>query len=159
MLGLINKVLSLLRIFDLAHTSSFVCILFVALCPYVSMGIVACLGKLLAINNDWTDWALIIIMENIRKSLSCDDHWEWELNLVCIPLCAWVQILKQVQDPFQLLLAEWQDSVVLLNIHVSDSVYDDSLWLIIFIVCWIILTLHSSTASYKDCCIWCLWIC
>jgi hypothetical protein len=50
--GLINKVLSLLLIFDLAHTSSLVCILFVALCPYVSMGIVASLGQLLAINND-----------------------------------------------------------------------------------------------------------
>ncbi len=49
--GLINKVLSLLLIFDLAHTSSLVCILFVALCPYVSMGIVSCLGQLLTINN------------------------------------------------------------------------------------------------------------
>ena len=41
--------LSLLLIFDLAHTSSLVCILFVALCPYVSMGIVASLGQLLVI--------------------------------------------------------------------------------------------------------------
>ena len=43
--GLIHKVLSLLLIFDLAHTSSLVCILFVALCPYVFMEIVACLGQ------------------------------------------------------------------------------------------------------------------
>ena len=49
--GLINKVLSILLIFDLDHTSSFVCVLFVALYPYVSTGIVACLGELLAINN------------------------------------------------------------------------------------------------------------
>ena len=33
-----------------------VCILFVALCPYVSMGIVAYLGQLLAIYNVWTDF-------------------------------------------------------------------------------------------------------
>jgi hypothetical protein len=48
--GLIYKVLSILQIFDLAHASSFACILFVAICPYASMGIVACLGQLLAIN-------------------------------------------------------------------------------------------------------------
>ncbi len=43
--GLINQVLSLLLIFDLAHTSSLECTLFVAFCPYVSMGIVAYFGS------------------------------------------------------------------------------------------------------------------
>ena len=92
--GLINKMLSLLWIFDLVHTSSLVCILFVALCPYVSMGVVASLGQLLAINNDWTDWVLIIIAGNIRQSLLFDNQWEWGFNLDCIPLCTRVQTLE-----------------------------------------------------------------
>ena len=86
---------------------------FVALCPYVSMGIVASLGQLLAINNDWTDWVLItIIAGNIRQSLSFVNQWEWGFNLDCIPLCTGVQILKWGQHPVWLLLAEWQDSVL-----------------------------------------------
>ena len=47
--GLIPKILSILQIFYLAHTSFSVCILLIALGPYVSMGIVACLGQLPAI--------------------------------------------------------------------------------------------------------------
>ncbi len=83
--GLINKVLSLLLIIDLTHTSSFVCILFVALSPYVSMGIVACLGQLLVINNVLADWVLIIIIvENISQCLSFVDQWELGFNMDCI---------------------------------------------------------------------------
>ncbi len=44
--GLILKALSILQIFYLAHASFSVCIHFVAHRPYVSMGIVACLGQL-----------------------------------------------------------------------------------------------------------------
>ena len=47
--GLIVKALSILQIFYLAHTSFSVCVLCVALHPYVSMGIVAYLGQLPAI--------------------------------------------------------------------------------------------------------------
>ena len=47
--GLILKALSILQIFYLAHTSFSICVLFVALSPYVSMGIVACLDRLPAI--------------------------------------------------------------------------------------------------------------
>jgi hypothetical protein len=99
--GLTKKVLSLLLIFDLAHTSSFVCILVVALCPYVSIGIVVCLGKLLAINNDWTDWFLIIIIVgNIHQSLLWVDQCKWGFNLDCIPFCIGVRTLKRGKHLF-----------------------------------------------------------
>ncbi len=53
--GLLNKLMSLLLIFDLVRTSSFACIFFVALCPYVSMGIVAYLGQPRATYNVGTE--------------------------------------------------------------------------------------------------------
>ena len=47
--GLSFNVLSILWVLYLAHTTDFVCLLFVALCPYESMGIVAFLSQLPAI--------------------------------------------------------------------------------------------------------------
>ena len=92
--GLISKTCMLL-IFHLSQAFVFYVFSFVALGPYVSMGIVACLGQLLAINNDWTDWVLItIIAGNIRQSLSFVNQLEWGFNLDCIPFCIGVQILK-----------------------------------------------------------------
>ena len=129
--GLIPKVLSILQIFYLAHTSFSVCILFIALGPYVSMRILACLGQLLAINNDWTDWVLItIIAGNMCQSL-----------LFCWPMRVGIQFglyptLYQSADPQVrptsfLTLVGWVTRFsVVLNIYVSDSVYDDNLWLL-----------------------------
>jgi hypothetical protein len=125
-----------------------VCILCVALYPYVSMGIVAYLGQLLAINNVWTDWVLINIVGNIRQFLSFVDQWEWGFNLDCI-----------------LVVLEWGSSSEVdilidsywLNHNIQLWCWYFCQWLcvfwqcltIIFMVFGTILTLHSSTMSYN----------
>ncbi len=139
-----------MQIFNQTHISSLVCILFASLYPYVSMGIVACLGQLLAIKNVWTDWFLIrIIVGNIHQPVSFVDQWEWRFNLVCIPFCTVLRILTRDQHPFYLLLAEWQK-------FSSCTEYSCEwffLWwqflTIIFMVIGTILIIHSSTTSYN----------
>ncbi len=135
--------------FYLAHPSCFVCTTCVALCPYVSMGIVACLGQLPAIYNVWTDWVLIItIVGNIHQFLSFVDQWEQGFNLDCI-----------------LSVLDWRSSF---KVYIRFDSYwlnhNIQLWCwyscqrlyvlcqcltIIFMVFGTILTLHSSTSSYN----------
>mgnify|MGYP006167391357 FL=1 len=76
------------------HKHPFYVFSFVALGPYVSMGIVACLGQLPAISNDWTDLVLInIIVRNIHQFLSFVYQWEWGFNSGLHPLCTGVRFL------------------------------------------------------------------
>jgi hypothetical protein len=135
--------------FYLAHPSCFVCTTCVALCPYVSMGIVACLGQLPAIYNVWTDWVLIItIVGNIHQFLSFVDQWEQGFNLDCIlSVLDWRSSCK-VDIRFD---SYW------LNHDIQLWCWYSCQWLcvfwqfltIIFMVFGTILTLHSSTKSYN----------
>ena len=136
-------------IFDLAYKSSFVGILFVALCPYVSIGIVACLGQLLAINNVCTDWVMIIIIvKTIRQSLSIGDQWECGFNLDCIFIVLEWGSSSKIEILFDLY---WLYDKI--QFCTANSYKLLSLWwqflTIIFMVFGTILTLHSSTESYN----------
>ena len=146
--GLISKVCILL-IFHLSQTSFFLCLLIVALGPYVSMGIVACLGQLLAINNDWTDGVLIIsIVGNICQSLSLVDQWECGFNLLCILfVLEWGSSSK---DNIMFGSYWLSDKIQCCTEHLCQWLY--SWWqslTIIFMVIGTILILHSSTTSYN----------
>ena len=156
-----NKVLSLLLILDLAHSSSHVCILFVALCPYVSMGIVACLGQPLEINNVWTDCALIIIkLGNIHQSLSFVDQWEWDSTWIAsLFVLEWgsskkVNILFDsywLSDKIQFLYWTFMP-VTLFLMTVFDLL---SLW---YVELYRHFTAKQHLIILIDCCIWCLWV-
>ncbi len=82
--GLISKA-CIMTIFYLSQTS-FLCLLFVALCPYVSMAIVTCLGQLLAIVNGWTDLVLITsLWESYMNFCHLFTNESGDSILDCIP--------------------------------------------------------------------------
>ena len=89
---------------NLAHTSFSVCILFVALSPYVSMGTVACWGQLLAIDNGWN---------RMCSDHPCEKHtsifvfcWPMRvgIQLGLCPLCTGMRFLKWGWHPLLTLI-------------------------------------------------------
>ena len=144
--GQITKVLSILQTFYLAHTSVSICILCVALRPYVSMGIVAYLGQLPAINNVWTDWVLItIIVGNICQSLSFCWPMSARIQFGLYPLLYWSED-PQVRSTSFLTHIGW---MTWFNYLCQWLCLLWQLLTIIFMACGTMLILHSSVTFYS----------
>ncbi len=127
--GLFSKACILLIVHLLQ--ASFLCLLLCCPRPLCNHGNSCLLGSTTS-NQQWLN-------RLISDHNHCGEHMS--ISVICWPMrvgiqfglysfCNGLSILKQGQDPFLLLLAEWQDSVLVLNIHVSDSIYDDDFWLL-----------------------------
>ena len=126
---------------------------FAALGPYVFMGIVAYLGQLLTISNDWTDLVLInIIVRSIHQFLSLVYQWEWGFNSGLHPLSTGVRFLGWGWISCWLLLAVMtMFSSAAFSCYISSQIIF-GLWQFLTIICMVfgtILILHSWT----QCCV------
>ena len=137
---------------NLAHTSFSVCILFVALSPYVSMGTVACLGQLPAIDNGWN---------RLGSDHHCEKHtsisvfcWPMRVGIqfgLC-PFCTWNEVPRERSTSFvDSYWVSWQFLAVL-HLLLNSSQIHFVLWQFWTIICMVfrtILILHSLT----QCCV------
>ena len=156
--GLFPKMLSILQIFYLAHTSFSVCILFVALSPYVSMGTVACLGQLPAIDNGWNKMGSDHHCEkhtSISVFLLTNESWD---SIWIVSLLYWNEVPQERSTSFvDSYWVSWQFLAVL-HLLLNSSQIHFVLWQFWTIICMVfrtILILHSLTL----CCVVILFFC